>query len=159
MMQSALSVTEMPFMTNAFDQFKLQTQTKSLVRFYQEFWDRIDGRGGSGEADLSLVEARLLKFVRSQGPVRMCDISQNLNYPTSTLTYMVDRLVKRGYLERKRDHEDRRAIRLTLTDKAEDYLSKRVNQASEICQEAIQRLDDLERRQLSNLLGKIVAAL
>ena len=141
------------------ESFLLNAQSKSLQRFYSEFWSRLDGQGCSGSTDLSLLESRLLRFVNSQGPARMCEISEFLSYPTSTLTYMADRLVKRGYLERRRDKNDRRSIRLHLTQQAETYLEKRQGRVTELCKKALGGLSEMERKQLSMIIGKVVAAI
>jgi len=108
-----------------FQNFRLKAQATFLSRFYQTFWDQIDGKGDTGSPDLSVAESRLLRFLLRNGASRMCDLSVNLGYPTSTLTYMVERLRKRGYIERKRDMTDRRAIRVHLAQKAEGFLQQK----------------------------------
>lgn len=67
--------------------------------------------------DISTYDALL--HVHEAGPegIRMTDLSERLVVSKSGLTSMVDRLEERGLLRRIADPVDRRAIRISITDK------------------------------------------
>ena len=135
--------------------FQFQTQVNSLARIYQAFWDQSVKAGQSADqSDLNLTECHLLRFLKAAGPSRMCDISSALDVPTSTLTYMVDRLVTRGYIKRERDPKDRRSIRVSVTDQANVILDSHINQLADLCKKALSPLSQQERRQLIMTLSK-----
>jgi len=48
------------------------------------------------------------------------EMSRALSYDTGSMTRMLDRLQKKGFVDRQRSNADRRVIELTLTPKGED---------------------------------------
>jgi len=56
--------------------------------------------------------------------IRMTDLAQNVFMSKPGLTAVADRLEQRGLLRRMSDPEDRRAIRLTLTDRGLEIAQK-----------------------------------
>ncbi|MFC3998977.1 MarR family winged helix-turn-helix transcriptional regulator [Nocardiopsis sediminis] len=89
------------------------TLAEALVRVThlvnQEFAEASRGQG------LTPQQAQLLCQL-TPGPVGMTSLSRTLNLEKSSLTGLVDRVVRRGLVERTRDSQDRRACRITLTD-------------------------------------------
>lgn len=59
-----------------------------------------------------------------QAPIRLSEISQKMNISAPTVTGIVDRLVKLGYVKRVPDQEDRRAINVDLTVKGRNVAVK-----------------------------------
>lgn len=56
-----------------------------------------------------------LRFVALNPGISMHELSEKLYLHVSTMTGIVDRLVKRGYIQRERSQEDRRVVRLSVT--------------------------------------------
>ena len=56
-----------------------------------------------------------LRFVALTPGISMRQLSEKLYLHVSTVSGIVDRLVKRGYVERERSDEDRRIVRLDVT--------------------------------------------
>lgn len=69
---------------------------------------------GKNEPDLFFSVGTLL--MRQAEPVTMGELSQALNVPLSTATRIVDTLVKLDYAQRLPDPDDRRVVRVTLTE-------------------------------------------
>lgn len=72
-------------------------------------------------ADLSRAhglapQQAVLACLLDDGPVRMCGLTELLKIEKSTLSGLVDRAEKRGLVRRVPDPEDRRSIRIALTD-------------------------------------------
>ena len=57
------------------------------------------------------------EYLRSVHHHAVSQVAQKLHVSPGTMTATADRLVKKGYVERYRDEEDRRVIRLGLTHK------------------------------------------
>src|SRR5512135_3760582 len=55
-------------------------------------------------------------FSRQPEPITMGDLSRILGVPFSTATRMVDWLVDNGYVQRLADPDDRRVVRVELTE-------------------------------------------
>jgi len=89
----------------------------------------------------------------------MGELSSALSVPLSTATRIVDWMVDRGYTHRLPDPEDRRIVRIALTDSGnelhqtiERYIRQRV-------QQILSCLAGEERNTLVNLVRKVVFAL
>lgn len=65
--------------------------------------------------NLSLAEMHTLDAIGPYESRTMTETAQILGITVGTLTVSVDRLVKKGYVLRRRDEEDRRVVRISLT--------------------------------------------
>jgi DNA-binding MarR family transcriptional regulator len=87
----------------------------------------------------------------------MADLSRKMGLDPSTLVASVDALVKKGYLKRERDPEDRRRYPLHVTESGTALLKHlRETFGADPLPAALEQLDDEEREQLQSLLGKVV---
>lgn len=66
-------------------------------------------------ADLSIAELHTLDAIGPYEARAMSETASRLGITTGTLTVAVDRLVKKGYVDRNRDTKDRRVVRVHLT--------------------------------------------
>ena len=65
--------------------------------------------------NLSLAEMHTLDAIGPYESRTMTETAQILGITVGTLTVAIDRLVKKGYVERCRDEKDRRVVRISLT--------------------------------------------
>lgn len=65
--------------------------------------------------NLSLAEMHTLDAIGPYESRTMTETAQILGVTVGTLTVSVDRLVKKGYVDRCRDEKDRRVVRISLT--------------------------------------------
>ena len=65
--------------------------------------------------DLSLRQLTVLYLIREETPT-LGYIARRLMVTPAVVTGIVDRLEKRGYVQRRADTEDRRVVRLALTE-------------------------------------------
>lgn len=66
----------------------------------------------------------------------MGDVANELSSPLSTATTVVDRLVRKGLIERRRNEENRRTVRLQLTPLGQQ-LQDRITAAKRASCEAV----------------------
>lgn len=71
---------------------------------------------------LSMSEVHLLESIHKASDNTMSYIAKRSMITQGTLTTNVNRLEKKGYVERYKDEKDGRIIRLKVTDKALDIL-------------------------------------
>lgn len=64
--------------------------------------------------ELSLTEMHVIEAIGISSRT-MTDVADQLGVTVGTLTTSVNRLVKKGYVERKRSEEDRRFVQIELT--------------------------------------------
>ena len=65
---------------------------------------------------LSLVHLQVLTVLETDGPVPMGTLAESLDVSQASTTGIVDRMEQRGLVERRRDDEDRRVVRVALTE-------------------------------------------
>ncbi len=84
------------------------------------------------------------------------EIAEVLHISSSATTQLVDRLVKNGYVERREQVEDRRAVALTLSKKTKDIVEKMRKQMVQKILEVFEVLSNREFDQFCAIHNKIV---
>ena len=69
------------------------------------------------ELELTLGQLECLHAISRLEAPSMSDLSRELDLPPSSVTGIVDRLVTAGKVERRSDPDDRRVVRVVLTDR------------------------------------------
>ncbi|MCB2311256.1 MarR family transcriptional regulator [Clostridium tagluense] len=67
--------------------------------------------------DLSITEVHTIDAIGMYEYRTMTQVSQDLKITLGTLTTAVSKLLKKGYVDRKRGEEDRRSVMIALTRK------------------------------------------
>jgi len=73
-----------------------------------------------GLTNLSMTEVHTIEAIALFEPCTMSRVSNFLRITLGTLTISVNRLVKKGYVERYRGSEDRRQVFVELTDRGHE---------------------------------------
>lgn len=111
------------------------------------------------ERSLSVPRLRLLGELAFHGPLRMSDLAYEMGVTPRTITTMVDSLEREDMVVRRPDTDDRRAIIVSLSERAK---ATDIGQFGEAQREAFAKLlaplDPEERRQLYQILNKLSAA-
>ena len=105
--------------------------------------------------DLSITEIHTIDAIGTQGNRTMGEIAHDLRITVGTLTSAINRLIKKGYVERKRIEEDRRVVLVNLTSKGEEvYKVHQVFHEEMICA-MLSNFSDEEEQVLSKSLEKL----
>jgi DNA-binding MarR family transcriptional regulator len=75
------------------------------------------------EGALSLIHLNVLMQLRFRGPVTMSHLAEMLDVSVASATGIVDRMEKKGVIERRRSDEDRRVVEVHVTQMGEDVFS------------------------------------
>jgi DNA-binding MarR family transcriptional regulator len=70
----------------------------------------------------SLPQLRLLTLMKKRGSLTLSRVAAALGVHPSNATRMCDRLVAAGFVDRQDDPDDRRQLRLTLTDDGDELV-------------------------------------
>ncbi len=97
----------------------------------------------------------ILKVIGEMGPMPVSEIGRCHGISKSQMTYLIDRLVELGLVERQPDTGDRRVINIMLTGKGEDVLNEFRASIIESIKQKLSSLDESELEQLSDSLRKI----
>jgi DNA-binding MarR family transcriptional regulator len=110
-----------------------------------------------GALDLSFTQVKLLHYLGdADDELTLKQAAEAVHVSLPAASRMVDDLVRRGFVERREDAEDRRMKRVRVTDRASDVI-RRINAArlSGLEQFAL-GLTDTERRALSGALDELM---
>lgn len=65
---------------------------------------------------LSLIHLNVIGVLQAEGPQPMRALAEALDVSQASATGIVDRMEQRGLVDRRRDEDDRRIVRVALTD-------------------------------------------
>jgi DNA-binding MarR family transcriptional regulator len=104
---------------------------------------------------------RIGMYILSQhkGPITMGQLSKELVVPLSTATRIVDNLVAVGLVQRVADPEDRRVVRVTLSEEGRQLYRAVHEHLRQHIERLLSPLEAGERDQLIVLLRKVVNGL
>ncbi|HVS79621.1 MAG TPA: MarR family transcriptional regulator [Candidatus Paceibacterota bacterium] len=104
----------------------------------------------------SLLQVKTLGLVAEMKNPSMKDIAEYLHILSPSATDIVNRLVRDGKLERRKDKADKRIVRLHLTPSGKKMLNAGLKQMKERLQAALSVLNAEEKSELAALLEKII---
>jgi len=107
------------------------------------------------EGDLTLQEIRILEFVEEFSESTMGQLSERFPLPASTATRFVDKLVRKGYLERVRLETDRRQVLIRASQKGFQLLQKRTDRRNKFFQKMFSELSQDDISALSQIFQKL----
>jgi DNA-binding MarR family transcriptional regulator len=96
-----------------------------------------------------------LLSLREQPNMTMGELCEKLFLACSTATDLIDRMEKNGFLERKRDADDRRVIRLSISEKGLKVISEVVAARRRYVASMLEKLNSAEIEQLGMSLDKL----
>jgi DNA-binding MarR family transcriptional regulator len=138
-----------------------QTQQLKLARRFMEVMDtlvernmRLPQEHVSAMLDLTPPEMRSLMWLSRRGMSAMSDYSEGIGVPLSTATRIVNRLVKKGIVVRRRSDHDRRIVEIDLSPEAYEHREKFVAKRQSAILTVLQPLAGKERETVVSLLEK-----
>jgi DNA-binding MarR family transcriptional regulator len=111
-------------------------------------------------AGLKAAQFQVLAALRSRDPLPMSasDLARAAILTTGGMTPVLDQLADRGLINRQIDPEDRRARRITITEKGRSAINRALDQQIARHRALNAALTVEEREQLSDLLRKLLIA-
>lgn len=109
--------------------------------------------GNFGE--LSVVEMHTLEGIGLYDSKTMTETATELSITTGTLTVAIDKLVKKGYVDRQRDTQDKRIVRIRLTRKGKLAYRLHLKFHTLLVDRIKQQLAESERNLLLRVLSSV----
>lgn len=106
-------------------------------------------------SDLSVTEMHTIEAIGMYTKRTMSEVAQDLKITVGTLTTAVNKLIKKGYVERKRIEEDRRVVLVELTKKGKLAFRLHEKFHNDMVQTTINGLSDEEQRVLISSLERL----
>jgi MarR family 2-MHQ and catechol resistance regulon transcriptional repressor len=104
---------------------------------------------------LSVETFRILEFLYNKGPHPIQKISDTFSIPSGSITYVVDKLEKKGFVERLPIPGDRRKTNVTLTGEGRSYFDNIFPKHAQTISDNLSFATDEEKLELIVLLKKI----
>lgn len=106
-------------------------------------------------SDISITELHTIDAIGMYEKRTMGEIAQDLNITVGTLTTAINKLIKKGYVERRRIEEDRRVVLVNVTKKGK--LAYRLHQKfhSDMINETLEGLSESEEEILISALERL----
>jgi DNA-binding MarR family transcriptional regulator len=104
--------------------------------------------------DFSPPEMRGLMWVGRWGKAVMSDFAKGMGVPLSTATRIVNRLVKKGIVVRRRSDLDRRIVEVDLSPTGYEYKARFMAKRLKVTQKLLAPLSDEERETLLFLMER-----
>lgn len=111
------------------------------------------------DLDLTMPQLRALTVVRRRQPVTVSELAGELDQRLAAVSALVNRLVRAGLVTRAEDPDDRRRIRLGLSEDAERMLAGIDERAAARFTEVLGRMSPQGRRSLAAALDELVEIL
>lgn len=105
--------------------------------------------------DLTGPQLTVLKMLEGVGDLSLSELSERIRAQNSTVTGIIDRMEREGLVVRARSTEDRRVVKIKLTDKGSKIARAIEVEPMEIFRGALQGLSPGEMRDLLKILTKI----
>jgi DNA-binding MarR family transcriptional regulator len=109
-------------------------------------------------ANIKITPAQILMLmsIHAHGQCHLKTLSRERKVSPPTITGLVDRLLKDGYVKKGPDPEDRRAAMVSLTKKGEGVINRHLTGIQGMWKGILIHLSREEREQYLSILRKIV---
>jgi len=77
-----------------------------------------------GSHQISMMHGQILRFVAEEKSITMKDLAKHLSITPPSATSITESLVKKGWMERVTDKQDRRVVRIRITPKGRTMMRK-----------------------------------
>ena len=112
-----------------------------------------------GGIDLRFTQFLALKRLALHGPMGAGDLARALDHDAGAMTRVIDQLETKGYARRQPNEQDRRSLRIAVTDAGMAAWGQISLIHRQVLERAQQDLSETERAQLADLLERIHATL
>jgi DNA-binding MarR family transcriptional regulator len=107
-------------------------------------------------ADLSMRQVYYLETILRMESPTFSDVAQNLGFTKPSVTAIVDKLIRKGYVEKIQSEKDRRTYHIVPTKKAAEFSQLHENTHRRMAQLFTQNLNEAEIQQLAGLFQKVL---
>lgn len=116
----------------------------NIIKSISRYCDTIVYKA-SRDMDLSPLQARIILTVYFESDdIMISDISKRLAFASSNLSSMVNTLIEKGLLSKKRSNKDQRTVYVSLTD-----------QGYKACEELIENMNGFENKDNEKYLNQL----
>ena len=137
---------------------------KAVSSLYNAFRESVDTIGNLSSIDVSIRQHQTMALVcrlteEKPNGVTLKELAEAMKLAPATVSELVESLVKKNFLQRVQNPEDRRAVQITLTDHGQMLLDECLKAVDSLCEKLLAGLPPSERTAMLNSLTKITSKL
>lgn len=133
---------------------------KTVSRLYDAFREAAETIGSISSIDVSIRQHQTMSLVcrlteEKPNGVTLKELAEAMKLAPATVSELVESLVKKNFLQRVQNPEDRRAVQITLTDHGQTMLDQCIKCVDSLCEKLLADLSATERNAMLTALTKI----
>ena len=130
----------------------------NLSKLLVEFYEKLSSWEESVVKDIGLTttQVHIIEIVGHSEQLKMKDLADKLGVTTGTLTVAVDRLEKKGLLQRVPHAKDRRSYLIVLTEKGNEYFQQHDDLHLKMTEEVVADLSEKEQNDFVRTIKKMI---
>jgi MarR family 2-MHQ and catechol resistance regulon transcriptional repressor len=133
------------------------TSVEQSLKLWVVLSRAFDALQGHAAADiarhgLTITEFGVMEALYHKGPLLLGEVQRKILVTSGGVTYLIDRLVAKGLVERRRCEKDRRAYYAALTPDGDALIREIFPQHAAAIDRALGGLDEAQKEQAINLL-------
>ena len=133
---------------------------KAVSRLYDAFREAAETIGNISSNDISIRQHQTMSLVcrlteEKPNGVTLKELAEAMKLAPATVSELVESLVKKDFLQRVQNPEDRRAVQITLTNHGQTMLDQCIRCVDSLCEKLLADLPASERTAMLNALAKI----
>ena len=137
---------------------------KTVSRLYDAFREAAETVGNISSVDVSIRQHQTMSLVcrlteEKPNGVTLKELAEAMKLAPATVSELVESLVKKNFLQRVQNPEDRRAVQITLTDHGQMMLDQCIKCVDSLCDKLLSDLSASERTARIAALTKITTRL
>ncbi len=132
---------------------------QELVQDILKQFQYVNAAAANGpHVELNMQELRVVEFLGNEGPRMMRELAEYLTVAVNSVTSIVDHLEAKGLVHRQRSEEDRRVIRVELTESGREIYQSAVEVNLRLFRSMLGALTEDEQEIFMVLFRKIARA-
>ena len=140
------------------------TLRKAVSRLYDAFRESAETVGNISSVDVSIRQHQTMSLVcrlteDKPNGITLKELAEAMKLAPATVSELVESLVKKNFLQRVQNPEDRRAVQITLTDHGQTLLDECIKCVDNLCEKLLAGLTASERTAMLGALSKITSKL
>jgi len=120
-----------------------------MIQVMHTFAHAVKNRLPPHEMRIPPNQLHILKMI-SHNPMTVSELARTHQVSPPTMSSMVDKLVKKGLMERERSEEDRRLVHVSITRDGEKLMSKAFSRLMGEVSKILEPLSNGEKEQIMN---------
>ena len=137
---------------------------KAVSRLYDAFRESANSIGSISSIDVSVRQHQTMSLVcrlteEKPNGVTLKELAEAMKLAPATVSELVESLVKKDFLQRVQNPEDRRAVQITLTKHGQVLLDECIRCVDSLCEKLLSDLSVSERAAMLGALSKITSKL